>query len=62
MPHWAAHSPSMHEITPSTIGQVIRSVHDMQHVLTQSCRSPSFAHCSVQISAGMQLNWLSQLA
>lgn len=61
IPHCVAHSVSMHEITPSTIGHVIRSVHDMQHVVTQSCCSPSSAHCSLQMSDGMQLNAISQL-
>ena len=45
----------MHEITASTVGQVIRSVHDMQQVSTHSCCSPLAAQVSVQVSAGMQL-------
>ncbi len=60
MPHWVEHSASMHEITPSTVGQVIRSVHDMQQVSTQSCSSPLAAQVSVQVSAGMQLKAIAQ--
>jgi len=47
----------MHAITVSTIGQVMRFSHDMQHVLAHSCWSPSAVHMdSTQISAGTQLN------
>lgn len=57
--HWVAHADSMQPITASTVGHVIKSVHDMQHVLTHGCMSPSFAQPSVHTSDGMQLNAIS---
>jgi hypothetical protein len=56
-PHEPAHCCSMHVITASTMGHVIRFSHDMQHVLAQSWVRPSPVHWDWrQISAGAQLN------
>jgi hypothetical protein len=47
----------MQETTPSTIGQVPRSVQEMQQVDVQSWVSPSAVHMeSMHESEGMQLN------
>ena len=61
MPHCAAQAVSMQLITASTIGHVMRSVHDMQQLLTQGCARPSFAQPWEHTSDGMQLNAASQL-